>query len=71
MSKTQTVLHFVDMGKEYKVIRYFGENNPYRIYEFYNDYNKYGFLTNHRKLMVKYADMISCFYWFVQHNIGR
>ena len=70
MAKTKQVLHLVDQGKEYRVIKVYGVNNPYRIYHYYNDYNKRGFLTEHRKLRESYGDLVSCFYWFIQHGIG-
>jgi hypothetical protein len=70
MAKTRQVLSFCDMGKCYKVIKYYGTTNPYRIYHYYNDYNKHGVLTEHRKLMESYGNLVSCFYWFIQNNIG-
>ena len=71
MSKTRTILHFVDYGKEYKVIKYYGTTNPYRIYHLYADIGVDGFRHEHQKLMEAYVDLRSCFYWFLQHNIGN
>ena len=70
MAKTKTVLHFCDFGKEYKVIKYYGELNPYRIYHLYRDIGKNGFPVDHKKLMEKYANLASCFYWFLNNDIG-
>lgn len=70
MQKTKCVLHFVYFGKEYRVIRYYGETNSYRIYHYFNDYNKRGVITEHKKLMAKYDNLASCFCWFLDHNIG-
>ena len=70
MTKTRQVLSFVDNGKAYKVVKHYGKENPYRIYHLYNDYNQYGFLTEHKKLVAEYANLASCFYWFLQNNLG-
>ena len=70
MAKTMQVVYVNDYGKCYKVIRHFGDiYNPYWIYHEYNDF-KVGRLVHHRKLMGKYANLASCFYWFLNHNIG-
>ena len=68
MAKTRQVLSFCENGKEYKVIKHYGKTNPYRIYHIFRDYNKHGFLTEHKKLVVAYADLLSCFYWFTQNT---
>ena len=68
--KTKQVLRFVDNGKEYRVIRHYGDINPYWIYHVYNDYNKAGIVTEHKKLVYKYANLASCFAWFLNNNIG-
>lgn len=68
--KTKQILSFVWLGKEYKVIKHYGVNNPYYIYHIYNDFNKAGIITEHKKLMIKYANLASCFYWFIDNNIG-
>lgn len=70
MYKTRKILSFVDNGKAYSVVKYYGDVNPYRIYHIYNDYDKTRRLKEHKKLMVKYASLASCFYWFLQNNIG-
>lgn len=69
--KTKQVLHIVDQGKEYRVIKYYGANNPYRIFHYYREINEHGFPTEHRKLMEAYGNLESCFYWFIEHGIGR
>ena len=71
MSKTRTVMHIFDFGKEYKVIKYYGDVNPYRIYHLYNDFGADGLLHSHKKLMATYCSLQSCFYWFLQNNIGN
>lgn len=69
--KTKQIMSFCYYGKEYKVIRNYKEkNNQFCIYQIYNDYNKHGMITEHRKLMVKYENLASCFYWFIDNNIG-
>jgi len=69
--KTKQVMHFCHYGKEYSVIKCMDcyEVNPYRIYHHFNDIGEDGVIHAHRKLMIKYADLYSCFYWFIQNNI--
>lgn len=69
--KTKQVLHFIDFGKEYSVIKHYGKVNPYRIYHHYQDIGKDGFPHKHKKMMDQYASLEGCFYWFIQNNIGR
>lgn len=69
--KTRQVLHFVDLGKEYSVIKHYGKTNPYRIYRHYSDIGPDGVMHDHRKQVETYANLESCFYWFLQNNIGR
>ena len=69
--KTNQVMQFCDNGIEYKVIKYYGEINPYRIYKCFYAPDRYGYLTKHRKMIVKYANLNSCFWWFVQNNLGN
>ena len=71
MAKTRQVLSFCDNGQEYKVIKVYGATNPYRIYHIYIGSNKYGYPSEHKRLMVSYASLESCFYWFIQNGIGR
>lgn len=71
MSKTRKVLDFCDCGKCYTVIRHEGDINPYWIYHHYSDYGVDGFLHHHKKLMEKYGDMQSCFWWFLQNVYGK
>lgn len=72
MPKTRKIMDFCDQGRCFQVIRVYGEKdfNPYYLYEIYNAPNKYGYITQHRKRIVKYANMASVFYWFLQNNIG-
>jgi len=69
--KTRQVMHFCEYGKEYSVIKIIDskENNPYRIYHHYSDIGPNGRLHDHKKQMEKYADLYSCFCWFIQNNI--
>lgn len=71
MAKTRQVLHFVDFGKEYMVVKHYGKINPYRIYHLYTDIGENGFPVHHRKCMEQYANLESCFYWFLENGIGR
>ena len=70
MAKTMQVLHLVDHGNEYLVIRHFGKTNPYRIYHCYRDIGADGFPHDHKRLMEQYGNLASCFYWFIDHRIG-
>ena len=70
MSKTRQIMSFCEFGKAYKVIKHYGEDNPYRIYHIYRDTGKYGYPTEHKKMVAKYADLTSCFCWFIQNNVG-
>jgi len=69
--KTKQVMHFCEFGKEYSVIKILDskENNPYRIYHHYRDIGADGQIHEHRKQMDKYADLYSCFFWFMQNNV--
>ena len=69
MSKTRQVMHFCDYGKEYRVIKHYGKENPYRIYQDISVFEN-GIHKGKRVLKEKYADLQSCFYWFLQNNIG-
>lgn len=71
MPKTKLILHLVYQGKEYKVIKHYGVKcNPYRIYHLYADIGSDGFRHEHKKCVEAYENLASCFYWFLQHNIG-
>ena len=70
MAKTHQVMSFCDLGKEYKVIKKYGDEKPYKIYNLYNDYGRYGYITEHRKLKAEFCTMYECFTWFVQNGIG-
>ena len=70
--KTRQVLDFCDNGRKYKVIyKYDDAFNPYRIYNLYTGWNQYGYRTERRKEVARYADMNSCFWWFAQNGIGK
>ena len=71
MPKSRQIMNFCDMGKHYSVVKFYGvKTNPYRIYHHYNDFDDSGRLKEHKKLMEKYENLASCFYWFIQNNIG-
>ena len=71
MAKTRQVLHFVDQGKEYMVIRHFGVSaNPYRIYHLYRTWGDDNRPHDHKVCVEQYGNLASCFYWFLQNNIG-
>lgn len=69
--KTKQVMHFCNYGKEYCVIKRLSctELNQYRIYHIYSDIGPDGRIHSHKKQVAAYADMGSCFYWFIQNNI--
>ena len=67
--KTKQVLHIIDNGKEYRVIKYYGKNNPYRIYQDIRTIED-GVLKEKRILLDSYANLASCFYWFLDHDVG-
>ena len=70
MAKQKQVLHMVDNGKEYRVIKYYGRTNPYRLYQYMNVYGDDGFLHEKRVLLAEYCCMNSIFWYMVQNNIG-
>lgn len=70
MAKSRQVLHLVDQGKEYKVIRFYGVTNPYRIYHLYRDIGADGFPHDHKRMVEAYGNLHSCFCWFIQNGIG-
>ena len=71
MAKQRQVLDFCDCGKCYKVIRRLNaDGNQYHIYHLYRDWDADGRPKDHKKLVVSYANMASCFAWFLQNNIG-
>ena len=69
--KTRQVMHFCEYGKEYSVVRRMGceDMNPYRIYRHYRDFGPDGYPHDHKKQVAAYADLRSCFCWFLQNNI--
>ena len=65
MAKTRQVLHFVDYGKEYKVVNEINcFDRPYRIYNIYNEIGKDGFIHSHKKLVERCDSLGECFRWF-------
>lgn len=69
MPKTRQIMKFCEYGREYSVIKVYGEVNPYKIYHHYRDLDANGYPHEHRKLMEEYGNLGSCFYWFLQNNI--
>lgn len=69
--KTVQVMHFVHYGKEYSVIKRLNcqDPNPYRVYHHYRDIGPDGWPREHRKQVGKYADLRSCFCWFLKNDI--
>ena len=60
---TRQVLKLCENGNNYTVVRHETDNlNPYRVYQTYRAPNKYGIMSQHKKLIAKYADMRSCLY---------
>lgn len=68
MSKTTQIMKLCCDGKKYTVVRHDADNNnPYWLYKMTYEPNKYGYMTEHKKLIVKYADMGSCLYYLSQN----
>ena len=67
--KTKQVLHVIEYGEEYRVIKHYGKNNPYRIYQDVRTIEN-GVLKERRILRESYGNLASCFYWFIDNNIG-
>ena len=64
---TRQVLKLCENGNNYTVVRNEADNlNPYRVYQTYRAPNKYGVMSQHKKLIAKYADMRSCLYCISQ-----
>ena len=72
MAKTRKILHFVDQGKEFSVVKVYNDPhyNPYKIYEHYRTFDANGYPKDHRKLRESYGNLASCWYWFIEHNVG-
>lgn len=65
-----------DRGHHYKVIFDTTKKdsngflkNPYRIYKVEFVPRQYG-VTESKRLMASYANLASCFYWFIENRIG-
>lgn len=69
--KTRQVMHLIDFGKEYKVIKLLNsaEEYPYRIYNCYYDYDgEDGRLAYHKKMVAKLQMLGDVFMWFMCHT---
>lgn len=65
--KTAQIMHIVDFGKEYRVIKRLGctEEFPYRIYHCYYDYDgKHTCPTYHKKQVAQCELLGDVFKWF-------
>lgn len=70
MAKVRKVMEFNDYGEHYKVtFDSTRKRNPYRIYRVYSVYTNCG-VRRSVKLQESYANLISCFYWFIEHGVG-
>lgn len=67
MAKQFQVLKCFYNGVEYRVIHKYGDVNPYRIYHCYRARNQYGYMSDHKREVARYANMNSCFWWFAQN----
>lgn len=71
MAKTRQVMHLVDFGKEYKVIKTLDcmADYPYKIYHCYYDYDgKHTYPTYHKKMVAKFELLGDVFYWFMTNT---
>lgn len=59
--KTIQVLKLTNNGASFVVVKHLEERvNRYWLYERSHKLNKYGYLTERKKCLVKYADLASC-----------
>ena len=64
---TRQVSKLCENGNNYTVVRHYSnEINPFWVYQTYRAPNKYGVMSQHKKLIAKYADMRSCLYRIFQ-----
>lgn len=61
--KQKQVLNIQTCGKHFSVIFKEGQTNPFFIYERTMEFNKYVYVTEHKRLCERYADMMSCLLW--------
>ena len=66
MSKTTQVMKLCADGKKFTVVHHADKINPYWLYEITHSPNKYGVWSEHKKLIIKYANMASCLYYLTQ-----
>lgn len=72
MKRTYQALKINACGKKFSVIFHTGTNcNPYWIYEHTMEYDKYGFLREHKRLVEKYQNMDSCLYYLASIEAFR
>lgn len=67
--KTQ-IMHLVDYGKEYRVIKILSidEDYPYRIYHCYRDFDgKHTYPTGHKIMVAKCELLGDVFAWFLRN----
>lgn len=59
MAKTRQILKLNENGRWITVTKTEDEFNPYRVYSHTWEMGKYGYCTEHKRLVAKYADMYS------------
>ena len=59
MAKTRQVLKMNENGHHYTVVKVEDKANPYRVYRHTWEQNKYGYLTERKRCVEKYANMAS------------
>ena len=69
MPKTRQIMKFCEYGKEYSVVRVFGEEYPYRIYHYYRTLDATNRVHEHKELVAKADNLYECFRWFIKNNI--
>ena len=69
MAKVRKVMEFNDYGEHYKVMFDSTKRNPYRIYRVYTVFTGIG-ARKSVQLQESFANLISCFYWFIEHGVG-
>jgi len=54
------ILKVNENGRWFSIVKTDDEVNPYRVYRHSWEMGRYGYPTEHKKLVEKYADMRSC-----------
>ena len=53
------ILKVSENGRHFTVVKTEDEFNPYRVYSHSWEVGRYGYYTDHKRLVAKYADMYS------------